>query len=229
MTMRFTRTSFQFFSIIIIAMLLGSCERLPWNRAESWSYTFTDVNDTATLRLTGVTIVFEGEQVGGMLAGSLQVGGTGFSSGRGRIDDKTFKTQYSNGIATMRFLNYHCRLLYEGSTLCIQGTEIDLSRGKKLVTVKEDGSVITEDIMGKRPILSEHIREFNAVTYAAFFKYFCIGAVLSLLGSLASLLAAKSNRGILKYITRTVLILPVAIRLGFPLCATHRQGHGLYR
>ena len=89
-----------------------------------------------------MTIVFEGEEYGNRSTGSLQVSG---SSGplrgiAGRLDH-----QYSNGVCTVKFRTHEFRLLDGGNQLSIQGTDVDLSQTKKVVTVKRDGSIIAKD------------------------------------------------------------------------------------
>jgi len=106
-----------------------------------WSYLLREVNGSATLDTYGVTIVFEREQMSGFSTGTMQVSGIGSGRSHSGAGDRAFSRQYSNGVNTMQFRKYEFQLLDGGKKLSIQGQEMDLSRGKKLITVKKDGSV----------------------------------------------------------------------------------------
>ena len=105
-----------------------------------------EVNGSATLDTYGVKIVFEREQISGLSSGTMQVSGIGSGRSHSGAGDRAFSRQYSNGVNTMQFRKYEFQLLDGGKKLSIQGQEMDLSRGKKLVTVKKDGSVTIERI-----------------------------------------------------------------------------------
>jgi len=107
-----------------------------------WSFKLADVNGIATLDTRGVTIVFERDQNRGVSSGNMQVSGAGSTGGGAGA----FSNQYSDGVNTMRFRKYDFKLLDGGNRLSIQGQEVDLSQGKKVVTVKKDGSVKIKDI-----------------------------------------------------------------------------------
>lgn len=111
-----------------------------------WAYTFKEVNGSATLDMYGVTIVFEREQRSGSSRGTMQVSGIGSGRARSGAGNRAFSREYANGVNTMQFLKYEFKLLDGGKRLSIQGKEVDLSQGKKLVTVEKDGSVKTENI-----------------------------------------------------------------------------------
>ena len=59
--------------------------------------------------------------------------------------------------------------------------------------------------------MSEYIAEFNAITYAEFFKHLTVGGVLSVLASLTSMAVEKQKRLITKFIAVSFLIVPTAI------------------
>ena len=59
--------------------------------------------------------------------------------------------------------------------------------------------------------MSEYIAEFNAITYAEFFKQLTIGGILSVLASLTSMVVEKHKRLIAKFIVASFLIVPAAI------------------
>ena len=143
--MRITIIVLSLFGLLIATTLLTSCDRL-FPPGTTWSYTLKEVNGNATIDMDGVTIVFEGEQISGSASGDLQVSGSVISSGSVGLGGRIFSRKYSNGVNTMRFDMYHFKLFDEGNKLSIQGTDVDLSRGKKVVTVKKDGSVKVEDI-----------------------------------------------------------------------------------
>ncbi len=119
----------------------------PKNRLRvRWSYTFEEVKGSATLDMDGVTIVFEGKKRRGLSQGTFSVGGAGQGWARSGSGDREFHREYSNGVIIMRFGKCRFRLLDGGKRLSIQGREIDLSQGKRRVTVEQDGSVKSEDI-----------------------------------------------------------------------------------
>jgi hypothetical protein len=45
----------------------------------------------------------------------------------------------------VNFRNHEFRLLDGGKRLSMQGTDVDLSQTKKVVTVKKDGSIVAKD------------------------------------------------------------------------------------
>ena len=127
-------------SLLACVSLLVSCDKQPASNPNTyWPCTFEEIDGNATLDTDKFTIVFEGEEYENRSSGSLQVSG---SSGpvRGRAGE--LEHEYSNGVCTVSFRTYTLRLLDAGNQLSIQGTDVDLSDGKKIVTVKEDGSVV---------------------------------------------------------------------------------------
>lgn len=141
--MKTSRTILMLSSFLTCASLLVSCDKpsAP-NPNVAWPFTFEELDGNATLETDRLTIVFEGEQYENRSAGSLEVSG---SSGPFRHSTSELDHQYSNGICTVNFRNHEFRLLDGGKSLSMQGTDIDLSQTKKVVTVKKDGSIVAED------------------------------------------------------------------------------------
>ena len=141
--MRTSRTIIMLSSLLAWASLLVSCGRQPAsNSSSSWPFTFEEIDGNATLDTDKLTIVFEGEEYGNRSTGSLQVSG---SSGPTRVIAGELDGQYSNGVCTVKFRAHAFRLLDGGNELSIQGTNVDLSPRKKVVTLKKDGSIVAED------------------------------------------------------------------------------------
>ena len=61
--------------------------------------------------------------------------------------------------------------------------------------------------------MSEYVSEFNGITLTVFFKYLSMGAGMSCLASITSIIAKKHQRPIAKYTLATILIIPLAIYL----------------
>ena len=141
--MKTSRTIIMLSSFLTCASLLVSCNKpsAP-NPNLAWPFTFEELDGNATLETDKLTIVFEGEEYGNRSTGSLEVSG---SSGPFRGTAGELDHQYSNGICTVNFRNHEFRLLDGGNQLSMQGTDVDLSQTKKVVTVKKDGSIIAKD------------------------------------------------------------------------------------
>ena len=141
--MKISRTIIMLSSFLTCASLLVSCDKPSASNPNSyWPFTFEEIDGNATLDTDNVTIVFEGEEYGNRSTGSLQVSE---SSGPLRGIAGELEHQYSNGVCAVKFRTHEFRLLDGGNKLSIQGTDVDLSRTKKVVTVKKDGSIIAQD------------------------------------------------------------------------------------
>ena len=141
--MKTGRTIILLASLLTCASLLVSCSKQPASNSDtSWAFTFEEIDGNATLDTDKLTIVFEGEAYGNRSTGSLQVRG---SSGPKRVIAGELEGQYSNGVCAVKFRTHTFKLLDGGNQLSIQGTDIDLSQTKKVVTVKKDGSIIAKD------------------------------------------------------------------------------------
>ena len=141
--MKTSRTIIMSLSFLTCASLLVSCDKQSASNPNSyWPFTIEETDGKATLDTDKLTIVFEGEEYGNRSSGSLQVSG---SSGPIRGTAGELDHQYSNGVCTVKFRTHTFRLLDGGNQLVIQGTDVDLSQAKKVVTVKKDGSMIAKD------------------------------------------------------------------------------------
>jgi hypothetical protein len=131
--------------IVLAAVALTSCVPHTASRAEAWSYEFASADGSAVLSMDGVAIVFEGEHRSGWASGGLQVSGPGTSGGTLGQGDRAFSQQYADGVNTMQFRRYRFELHDAGTRLRIQGADVDLSGGRKVVVVKANGRVEVRD------------------------------------------------------------------------------------
>ena len=113
------------------------------NPIVSWPYKFEEIDGNATLVTDKLTVVFEGEEYRNRGAGSLTISGW---TGPLRGSAGELEHQYYNGVCTVTFRTHTFRLLDGGSRLSMQGTDVDLSRTKMVVTLKTDGSFTAEDM-----------------------------------------------------------------------------------
>lgn len=129
--------------LLACAGLFVSCGKQSASSAPaSWPFTLEEVQGDATLETDRVTIVFEGESYENRSTGSLQVGS---SSEPKQTTAGELETQYADGVCTVTFRGHTFKLLDGGNKLSIQGTDVELSDAKKVVTVKQDGSVTAKD------------------------------------------------------------------------------------
>ncbi len=136
----FKRSALLYVCLTFALVQFASCSR-PAASGTRWSFTLTQVNGNATLDMDGVTIVFENEEMSGSSSGSARLSGSGNAQVKVGGGDRSLQSNYANGVNTMTFLAHQIEILDEGKTLTIDGTRVDLSEGKKTVTVKDDGSV----------------------------------------------------------------------------------------
>ena len=142
--MRTSQTVIMLSSLLACASLLVSCGKQPASNSNSyWPFTFEETEGNATLDTQKFTIVFEGEEYGNRSSGSLQVSG---SSGPTEGTAGELEHKYSNGVCAVKFRTHAFRLIDGGNQLSIQGTDVDLSQTKKIVTVKKDGSITSKDL-----------------------------------------------------------------------------------
>lgn len=113
---------------------------------KKWYYTFQETKGSATLDMAGVTLVFEGVPRRGRSGSYLQVGGN--QPGRKKMGTgvRDLSRHYRDGVTTLSFRKHHFKLLDGGNRLSIQGKDIDLTQGKKRITIRRDGSIKTEAI-----------------------------------------------------------------------------------
>jgi len=112
---------------------------------QTWKYRLGLENGAVQIDMDGVTLIFDGIPHDGRdsanyASGSIVVAGTGTLRSKVTTQDLRFEQSYAEGVNTMSFAGHEFVLSETGSKLRIGSQEFDLSTGKPMILIAEDGT-----------------------------------------------------------------------------------------
>jgi hypothetical protein len=117
---------------------------LDYRNSDFWLYSMDENKDGTTLRMSGATIMFRNLQGWGGGWGTMEVSGSGTSSGSSSSGDRVFIHSYADGVCTVSIAGHLVRVTDHGRSLQIDKSTFDLSRNRPRIVVDTNGAAQVE-------------------------------------------------------------------------------------